>query len=130
MDKKPDNVVFNEEKQKYDAHLKPYATDLSAPVIHVPNVLSWKKNNIHSANANFKASFDEIKSRYKELLEIYEYNNLIYGAKFNFKPILGEVYHLYTGKDGLFLSILSPNECSFSHVGSFKLNTDKVWEKI
>ena len=32
-DKKPDNVVFNTETQKYDAALKPYATNVGAPVI-------------------------------------------------------------------------------------------------
>ena len=30
-DKKPDQVVFNEDTQKYDAALKPYATNVGAP---------------------------------------------------------------------------------------------------
>ena len=75
-DKKPDNVVFNNEIQKYDAALKPY-------------------------------------------------------AKFNFEPIIGEVYHLYKRENGeTFLSIIAPEECNFHALGSFYLNADQIWEKI
>jgi hypothetical protein len=28
------------------------------------------------------------------------------------------------------LSIISPDQCNFYHLGSFRLNTDKMWEKI
>lgn len=31
--KKPDNVVFNTDTQKYDAYLKPYATSVSSVVL-------------------------------------------------------------------------------------------------
>ena len=31
--KKPDQVVYNEEQQKYDAALTPYATNVGAPAI-------------------------------------------------------------------------------------------------
>ena len=28
----------------------------------------------------------------------FEYNDLVYNAKFNFEPIIGEEYHLYNNK--------------------------------
>ena len=34
-EKKPDQVVYNTETKRYDAALKPYATDVSAPVITI-----------------------------------------------------------------------------------------------
>ena len=47
------------------------------------------------------------------------------------RPIFGETYHLYNKKNKEpFLSIISPEQCSFDYVGSFRLNTDKMWEKI
>ena len=45
-DKKPDNVVFNVETQKYDAALKPYATSVGAPVITTTDSIAWKNRSI------------------------------------------------------------------------------------
>jgi len=129
--KKPDAVVFNEEDQKYDAALKPYATDLGAPVITTDDTIAWKNSNIHKVNQEIKAKYDELKAQYDALIQEFEYNNLVYGAKFNFEPIVGQTYHLYKNKEEEpFLSIIAPTECSFSHLGSFKLTSDKMWEPL
>ncbi|SHJ39341.1 DUF2452 domain-containing protein [Aquimarina spongiae] len=129
--KKPDHIVYNEESESYDAALKPYATDLGAPVITTNDTVAWKNTNIHKVNKQIKARYDELKAAYDALLEEYEYNNLVYSAKFTFEPIVGEMYHLYRNKDqNTFLSIISPDECTFDHLGSFRLNADKIWEKM
>ena len=131
MSKKPDNVVFNEETNKYDAYLKPYATSFTAPAIKANNVVSWKKQHIYHANAQFATIFEEIKQQYNTFVKEYKYNELIYSAKFNFKPIVGKLYHLYKKENNnLFLSILAPDECNFNFVGSFELNSDKIWKKV
>ncbi len=49
-DKKPDNVVFNPETQKYDAALKPYSTSVGAPVITVADTIAWKNRSINKIN--------------------------------------------------------------------------------
>jgi len=55
----------------------------------------------------------------------------VYSAKFNFEPLVGEIYHLYKDKnDVTFLSIIKPSECNFCHLGSFRLNADKIWKKV
>ncbi|MFC7356592.1 DUF2452 domain-containing protein [Jejudonia soesokkakensis] len=129
--KKPDQVVYNEETKKYDASLKPYATNLGAPAIVMEDLSSWKKTSVTKANHHFKTKFEAIKKEYDEMLEAFEYNNLIYRATYSFEPILGQVYHLYRDKNELlFLSIISPLECSWDFVGSFRLNSDKLWEKV
>lgn len=130
MKDKPDNVVFNKETNVYDAFLKPYATSFTAPSIKANNLVNWKQQNIQNVNAQFSTLFDEVKSTYSKLIEEYRYNELIYNSKFSFQPIVGNVYYLYKRKNGeLFLSILSPKECNFNYVGSFKLNSDKIWKK-
>jgi len=96
--KKPDQVVFNEDTQTYDAALKPYATNVSAPAISVTENITWKNRNIHKANKQIKAKYLELKAEYDLMMEELEYNNLIYNARFNFEPITGEVYHLYRDK--------------------------------
>ncbi|NNC70089.1 MAG: DUF2452 domain-containing protein, partial [Flavobacteriaceae bacterium] len=45
--KKPDNVVFNEATDRYDAALKRYGTNVSAPAIQVPQTMHWKGQQIH-----------------------------------------------------------------------------------
>ena len=130
-EKKPDLVVFNEESQQYDAALKPYGTSASSPVITPFKTASWKNDGIQRVNKQFKSKFAEVKKEYEALIEKFQYNDLIYNAKFSFEPIFGEHYHLYnTKKKEPFLSIISPEQCSFEYIGSFRLNTDKMWEKI
>ena len=129
--KKPDLVVFNEENQQYDAALKPYGTSASSPVIKPLNTASWKNDGIHRVNKQLKSKFDEVKKEYEALMEKFQYNDLIYNSKFSFEPIFGENYHLYNNKNNEpFLSIIAPDQCSFEYLGSFRLNTDKMWEKI
>jgi len=129
--KKPDQVVFNDQEGKYDAALKPYATNLGAPAIKIDDITTWKNNNVHKVNHHFKAKFETLKKEYQAMMDTFEYNNLIYSAKFSFEPVIGELYHLYRAKNGdSFLSIISPAECSWDFIGSFSLTTDKLWERV
>lgn len=129
--KKPDQVVFNEDTEQYDAALKPYATNLGAPAIKMDDITTWKNTNIHKANHHFKTKFESLKKEYQTMMDTFEYNNLIYTAKFSFEPIVGQRYHLYKSKKGdPFLSIIAPAECSWDFIGSFRLTTEKLWERL
>lgn len=129
--KKPDNVVFNPETQKYDAGLKPYATSLGAPVITTNDTNAWKNRSINRVNQKVQAKYIELKAEYEKMMTEFEYNNLIFSSKFSFEPIVGEIYHLYQRENGdRFLSIIAPDECSFKAVGTFYLNVDQIWEKL
>ena len=130
-EKKPDNVVFNTETQKYDAYLKPYATSVGAPVITATDSIAWKNRSINKLNHKVKTRFKEIKEQYDQLMQEFEDNRLINEAKFTFEPIIGQHYHLYMRENGdNFLSIIAPNECNFNSIGSFYLNADQIWEKV
>ncbi|MFS4468307.1 DUF2452 domain-containing protein [Maribacter sp. 2210JD10-5] len=130
-EKKPDSVVFDEETQAYHGKLMPYATGVFAPKITPPDVTSWKNTNIVSANNQFKAKYEAIQEEYKNLMAEFEYNSLVYNAKFNFEPIVGKTYHLYRSKDeSTFLSLILPHECNFEHLGTFILAPDRTWQKL
>jgi len=130
-DKKPDNVVFNTETQKYDAALKPYATNVGAPVITTADTNAWKNRSINKINHKVEAKYLELKAEYEKMMLEFEYNNLIFDSKFAFEPIIGELYHLYKRENGeSFLSIIAPEQCRFNSLGSFYLNADHIWEKI
>lgn len=131
MSKKPDQVVFDNELQAYNAKITPFPTNVGAPKIEMTDITHWKNNNISKINHQLGTQFEEIKQAYDKLIEQYEYNRLIYEAKFSFEPIIGKVYHLYKREDdSTFLSMLAPNECNFNHLKSFRLNADAVWEIV
>ncbi|PKH51773.1 DUF2452 domain-containing protein [Tenacibaculum sp. Bg11-29] len=130
-DKKPDNVVYNTETQKYDAYLKPYATSVGAPVITTTDTIAWKNRSVNKLNHKVQTRFKEIKEQYDLLIQEFEDNKLVHDAKLSFEPIIGQHYHLYEREnDGNFLSIIAPNECNFNSLGSFYLNADQIWEKV
>ena len=124
---KPDNIVFSEEKG-YNASLLPYGTTVGAPTIRTDDVVAWKTRGIHQLNKEFENKFNELKQQYQNLMEEYQWNDLVYNAKFSFEPVIGEVYHLYKGDDANhFLSLIGPTEWNKEHIATFKLNSDKKW---
>ena len=124
---KPDNIVFSEEKG-YNASMLPYSTNVGAPIIKMDDVVSWKSRGISAVNKQFENKFNELKIQYENLMKEYEWNELVYHAKYSFEPVIGEIYHLYAGDDGNnFLSLISPLEWNKEHLGTFQLNSDKKW---
>jgi len=129
--KKPDQVVFDDEKEKYNASTLPYASNVGAPAIITEDTNAWKNRNINKANKQIKTKYLELKAEYEKVIQSLEYNNLVYSAKFNFEPIMGETYFLYRNKSNEpFLSIIAPSDCKFDYVGSFYLNSEKLWVKV
>jgi len=123
-DKKPDNVSDN-------PGLLPYGSNVGAPAIVVTDIQHWKEPRVMSVNQQFEDKFLELKKKYEKLIEEYRWNDLVYKAKFSFEPVIGKIYHLYYNKEGkIFLSLISPSEWKFEHIGSFKYNHDNNWIKI
>lgn len=122
--KKPDNVAEN-------PGLLPYGSNVSAPAIKVEDTTAWKAVNAIKVNHQLQTKFNELKEEYKKLVEEYKWNELVYNAKFNFEPVIGQTYHLYVGKDGnIFLSMINPNEWNYECVGSFVLDSNNKWNRI
>lgn len=129
--KKPDNVVYNVEKGIYDASLKPYTTNVGAPAIQITDTVTWKNRSINKVNHSIQTRYLELKEAYEKMLQEFEYNKLIFEAKFSFEPVIGQVYHLYQRENGdTFLSLIAPNQCNFKSLGSYYLNVEQIWEKV
>ena len=58
--KKPDNIVWDENKEEYIARLLPYGSDTSSPVIDVPNVAGLKKEGVDKASKQFNAELEDL----------------------------------------------------------------------
>ncbi len=127
---RPDQIVFNDE-QGYYANVLPYGTSVGGPVIRVDDVVSWKSRGIDNVNKEFASKFQEIREQYESLMQEFEWNELIYNAKFSFEPVIGEIYHLYRGADGInFLSLIAPHEWTKEHLGTFQLNSNRKWVSL
>lgn len=125
--KYPDNIVYNEETGEFDASKKAYPTTVGAPSFS-PTI--FDNHESVKASKYFQAKFDEIKNEYQELIKHWENTKRVYDASCSFKPITGEIYHLYTKDTGDFLSIIEPSHWNQIHIGSFKLTTDGKWESV
>lgn len=122
--KKPDNVADF-------PNLIPYPTNVGAPQIVPNNIDFWKQKNLVKLNKHYSTEFEELKEKYESLVSNFEWNELIYNSKFNFEPVMGEIYFLYQKTSGeLFLSLISPDEWNFKLIGSFRLSSTNRWEKI
>lgn len=129
-DKKPDQIVWSEEKG-YHAAILPYATNVGAPAIVTEDISAWKQRGVNKVNHQLKAKFEELKAEYQQMIEELQWNELVYSAKFNFEPVIGEEYHLYVGDDGnVFLSLIEPGQWRRECIGSFRLNSEQKWMKI
>ena len=124
MSKKPDNVSDN-------PGILPYGSNVGAPAIVVNDIQFWKTPRIVTVNQQFEDKFQELKKEYQKLIDEYQWNDLVYKAKFNFEPVYGKIYHLYYNNNGnVFLSLIEPSEWNKEHIGSFKYNYDNKWIKI
>jgi len=125
--KYPDNIVFNTDTQEFDASKKAYPTSVGAQKFEPIKV---DKSDSIKANKYFESRLSELKDEYKKLVEEYNWTSLVYEATYNFQPIIGEPYYLYTKNTGLFLSLISPDQWKMEYIGAFKLLNNGKWEKI
>ena len=130
-DKKPDLVVWDEERGYYARELT-YGSNLGAPAIKIDNVDGWRLAKIKDVNSEFETRYNELIAEAQKLKNEYEWNELIYTkVKYNFQPVVGHVYHLYSKDDeSMFLSIIEPSSWNMKHIASFKLDSTNKWIKI
>jgi hypothetical protein len=129
--KKPDNIVWDEETEKYNASLLPYGASVSAPAIVLDDVGAFKQRGVNKVQKTFSAKYQELVDEYNHLVDEVRLNEFIYNSRYSFEPVIGETYHLYEDKFGnYFLSLISPNEWNKIHVVSVRLNSEHKWVSI
>jgi hypothetical protein len=128
--KKPDLVVWDEEKGYYQRELT-YGSNQGAPAIKLEDVGGWKQMQAGVANKQFKSRYDELKEEFQKLIDEVNWNELVYQSTYSFIPVMGEIYHLYVREnDSTFLSLINPNQWNKKYVGSFKLDSTQKWIKV
>lgn len=123
---RPDNVPDNYSE---NAHILPYGSSVSAPAISLPDTDLFKSERGTNAANYFKSKLDEINQQFEELKRLAEDTDIVYNAKYNFVPKVGQIYHLYDINGELVLSLIEPNRWDKEHIGSFRFTADNTWER-
>jgi hypothetical protein len=129
-EKKPDLVVWSEEKGYYAGSLT-YGSNLGAPAIKLDDVGGWKKNQANTLNQHFTKRYDELKAEFEKLVDEVNWNEIVYKSEYSFIPVVGQIYHLYIrDNDTMFLSLIEPTSWNKKHIGSFQLDSNQKWTKV
>ncbi len=138
--------VYQTKKDVFHKQLSvlPYAHSVSGVAI-IPTAEGTIKHKALQAMAEqTDMHLDQIKKQIEllalqanEIKRRKELSLLIYDAKINFTPQIGQVYHLYEKKDGNnTLSLVAPKEWGGgagpfkAHLGGVKLLADHTWTEI
>jgi len=132
MDTKKEETSSSENPMvAYNPGLLPYGSNVGAPSIIPDDIETWKTDQAIKTNQYFNARYEEIKQEYRNLIEQYEWNKLVYQSQYSFKPIKGHTYFLYQRENNtLFLSIIEPWFWDQLFIGAFKLDSEDKWHKI
>ena len=128
--KKPDQVVWDDDQEKYIARLLPYAAKTSGPVIKIPNVDAFKQKGVEKVSKQLQTELEELQNKIKDFVKSANDTQKVYAAKFKFEPLVGETYFLYEGKNERYLSLISPDQWNKKFLGAFRLSSEYKWERI
>jgi hypothetical protein len=114
----------------------PYGTNIGAPAFTLPDVAGYKKGQAAEASHRFHQRYEELETAMQELMTQAQYNDRLLNAQIAFKPIIGQVYYLYTKDERDFISMVSPEEWGTEwmrkkiFIGAYKILSDNVWIEV
>lgn len=95
---------------------------------------SWMIPYRDNIDNEFNSRFNDIKSKFDELVDEVYWNNILYNkdiCEINITPVVNNSYYLYQKNNGkFFISIISPDEWKMKkYIGSFKFLHTGKWLK-
>ena len=108
--------------------LLPYGDNISAPPIELPDTELFHTERGSIARNYFDNKLELLNEEYRRLVKLAKTNELLYNAKYNFVPRVGQTYHLYRTKRGeIILSLIEPDQWNQEFLGSYTFTADSVW---
>ncbi len=142
IDKEGENFINTEIYHKQLSVL-PYASSVGSVAIRPTREGVIKHKALSAMEEQTNMQLDQIRQQIEllarqaqELRKRKELSMMIYEANINFKPQIGQVYHLYERKDGShLLSLVAPQEWGGSgpfkqFVSTVRLLADHTWVEI
>ena len=127
-----------------DARFSPVPLTVSSPVIKAIDKNKIRANAVEAMHMQAHQQIEMLRKQaelimlqVKEIEERLKISELIYKAEMRFKPVLGQIYHLYEKQEkGEFLvSMIAPEEWgrskSFSrYLSTVRLLSDSTWDVL
>lgn len=121
----------------------PYASAVGSVVIRPTEEGAIKHKALQAMEEQTNMQLDQIKQQIEllakqaqEIRKRRELSMMIYQAKINFQPVIGQIYHLYEKHDtSCILSLIAPEEWGHSmpfknFISSVKLLADHTWVDV
>ncbi|MFM7769233.1 MAG: DUF2452 domain-containing protein, partial [Bacteroidota bacterium] len=137
------NAFTNHEVYHKQMSVLPYAASVAGAIIKPTEEGMIRHKALTAMEEQTNMQLDQIRKQIEllalqaqEIQKRKELSLMIYKAKLNFQPIIGQVYHLYEKKDeSIFISMISPNEWGRSapyerYIAKVKLLADHTWTEI
>lgn len=106
----------------------PYPASRLGAKIVPQDLTSFKSRGVSRVERVLQQELVELREKYLEVIDAFNWNKLIYEAKFGFEPVIGERYHLYEVEGKHHLSMIEPESWHQRWIGSFRLNADGRWQ--
>ena len=127
-----------------EAKFSPVPLTVNSPVIRATdknkiqaNALETMHLQAHQQVEMLRKQAELIMQQVKEIEDRLKISELIYKAELRFKPVLGQVYHLYEKqeKGTLLVSMIAPEEWGRSktfsrYLSTIRLLSDSTWEVL
>jgi predicted transcriptional regulator len=142
--KKDASGYVNTEFYHKQMSVLPYSASVSGAVIKPTQEGVIRHKVLTAMEEQTNMQLDQIRKQVEllalqaqEIQSRKELSMIVYSAKLNFQPVIGQVYHLYENNDGSYMiSMVSPNEWgrgskSFKqHAAKVQLLADHTWKEI
>ncbi|MEO5909431.1 MAG: DUF2452 domain-containing protein [Pelobium sp.] len=142
-----ESSIKRTEKSDYytgEAKFSPIPMTVSSPVIKALDKNKVRANAVeamhmqaHQQIAMLRKQAELIMQQVKEIEDRLKISELIYKADMRFKPVMGQVYHLYEKEEkGKFLvSMIAPHEWGRSknfkrYLSTIRLLSDSTWDVL
>lgn len=141
---KEDGTAFtNQEVYHKQMSVLPYAASVSGAIIKPTEEGMIRHKALTAMEEQTNMQLDQIRKQIEllalqaqEIQKRKELSLMIYKAKLNFQPVIGQVYYLYEKKDeSIFISMISPQEWGSAgpferFVAKVKLLADHTWTEV
>jgi hypothetical protein len=137
------NAFANKDIYHKQMSVLPYASSIGGVVIRPTKEGVIRHQALQAMEEQTNMQLDQIREQIEllarqaqEIVKRKELSLMIYEAKLNFRPVIGQVYHLYQRHDDSYLlSMVSPKEWGGSgpfkaFISSAKLLADHTWAEV
>ncbi|MBU6300106.1 MAG: hypothetical protein KGS60_01010 [Verrucomicrobia bacterium] len=123
--------ITDPQEESRPGRFLPYPVSTLSAAIIPADLSSFRSRGAAGVERHFRSQMAELRSQYVALIDQFNWNKLVYEARFGFEPLTGETYHLYEMGDGFTLSMIEPGRWPGKKwIASLTLTSGGHWEPV